>query len=169
MTLSVAVPAAAGAAAAGEIGINAALPDIEARIAALLQFNPQPGNFSADIQLAGQIISQLQLAISLGIQPPSLSVQIAIVLAIIADLEAVVLSINANLQIVLAFISLLATGGVYGYGYTGRVDGLGPALTTELASGLPGGNPGDAAQAIVLIATASAAKTAIATMFKVTP
>lgn len=169
LTLSAAVPAGEACAVAGAAGINAALPDIAARLAALAAFSPSPPSFSADLALAGQIITSINAAIALGLTPPSLSAQLAIVAALVADLQAAVLAINAQLAIVVGFSSLLATGGVFGYAYTGAANGLGAALTTQLATGFPGGAPGDSSHALVLATTSGGTWTAMQSVFKTTP
>lgn len=163
LSLAVAVPGAAGAAVAGAAGINAALPDIEARIAALASFAPSPGDFSADISLANNIIADANLAISVGLTPPSLSAQIAIIAALVADLEAAVVSINANLTIVTDLISLLAAAGVDAYAWDGANDAFGPALTTALGAGTAH------CSGLVLKTTSGATWTAMSTLFKVVP
>jgi hypothetical protein len=169
LSLSAALPGGAAACAAGQTGINLALPDIQARLAALASFTPSPGNLPALIALAESIIAAIEAAIAAGIIPPSLSAQIAIIAALVADLEAAVLAVNMQLSIVVNLLGLLASAGIFAYAYDGRTDGLGPALTTELAGGLPGGSGGDHCNAIVLATSVGATWTAMSTWMKVTP
>jgi hypothetical protein len=169
LSIGAAVPGGAAAAVAGAAGINLALPDIQARIAALASFAPLPPSLTADLVTANQILASIQAAITIGITPPSLSAQIAIVAGIVADLSAAVLSIDAQLSLILGFQSLLATAGVHGYTYAGRADQLGADFTTALASGFPGGAGADATNAILLATTIGATWTAMGGVFKVTP
>jgi hypothetical protein len=170
LSLAVALPGADGAAVAGEAGINGALPDIEARLDAMADFAPVDVDFAADLSFANDTVSAITLAIGTpGITPPSLGDQITIMAGIVADLTAAVSAVNANLAIVTGFISLLATAGVFGYAYAGPANGLGGALTTELASGFPGGSPTDSTHAIVLATTTPATWTAMQAVFKTTP
>jgi hypothetical protein len=142
------------------IAINLALPDLQARLDALLAFSPTPIDFHANIALAGQIAASIQAALDIGITPPSISVQIAIVADLIAALEV-------QLNAILAITGLFASAGIYAYAYDGRVDGLGPALTSELSGGLPGGAPGDHCNALVMVTSVGATWTAMSTVFKV--
>lgn len=169
ITIGAAVPGALAASVAGQAGINLALPDIQARLTALASFAPSLGDFSADIALAGQIIASINAAITAGITPPSLSAQVSLVAALIADLEAAVLSINAQLSIVLDFAALLGTAGVHAYHYTGRADQLGAGMTSELSSGFPGGAAGDSTNALILGTTSGTTWTAMSDVFKVAP
>jgi hypothetical protein len=163
------VPGAAAAAVAGAAGINAALPDIQARIAALASFSPAPVDFAAQLALAQQMVASITASISLGLPVPSIAAQIAIVAAQIAALEASVLAINANLTIVTDFQDLLTAAGIHVYAFDGQVQDLGNELDTELSGGVPGGSPTDASNALVMVTTVSATWTAISQVFKVAP
>lgn len=169
LTIGAAVPGAFDASVAGEAGINAALPDISARLAALASFSPQLIDFSVSIGIATDIIANLNAAITAGITPPDFTAQIAIVAAIVADLEAVVLDIDAKLTIVVDFLSLLATAGVHAYAYSGQADALGGEFTTELAGGFPGGAGTDSCNALLLATTDGATWTVMGSVFKTTP
>ena len=166
LTLAAALPGAAAGFAAGIDGISLALPDIQARLDALLAFSPQPISFTANVALAQQIVASLQLVISLGISPPDISAQIAIIASLVASLYATISLINARLSIVIDLSALLDAAGVFAYSYAGAADGLGPALTAELSAGFPGGTGGaQAANAIVLATTTPATWTAMQGVF----
>jgi hypothetical protein len=169
LTIGAALPGGASAAAAGELGINGALPDIQARITALAAFSPSLGNFTADLATAGQIIASINAALTGGITPPSLAAQLAAVAALVAELQAAALDVNAQLQIVLGFRALLATAGMHGYVYQGATNALGGALTDELATGFPGGGATAPAKVIVLGTTSDATWAAMSQVFKVAP
>jgi hypothetical protein len=169
LSLADAVPGAAAGAIAGQAGINGALPDIQARITALAAFSPSFGSFVADIALANSVIASINVAITAGLSPPSIGAQLAIVAAMVASLEATAVAIDANLTIVEDLLALLATAGVFAYAYAGTADGLGAALTTELAAGFPGGGPTDATNALVLATTSSPTWTAMTSLFKTAP
>jgi hypothetical protein len=125
MTLAVAIPGAAAAVAAGQAGIELALPDIEARLAALLEFKPTPIDFQAEYVLAQQIVAGIGMSISLGLVPPSIDAQLAIIAGLVADLTAAVVSVNAELKVAVDFLSLLASGSVRAYVYEGAERSLG--------------------------------------------
>lgn len=169
LSLAVALPAPTAAAVAGTTGINLALPDIEARLAALYSFKPAPIDFAVSLQLAQQIVASIQTAISLGIVPPSLAAQIAEISALIAQLLANVEAINVQLGIILDFQALLTPAGVHAYAYAGPVNQLGSELSAALSLGVPGGSPTDPSNALVLITTLAATWSAMAQIFKVTP
>lgn len=169
VSLSVACPGVAAGFAAGIAGINLALPDIQARLDALAAFSPQVEiSFAANIAVAQSIAASLQAAITAGLSPPSLSAQIAIVAALVAALELAVGQINAQLTVLIDLSALLSAAGVFLYSYSGRADGLGPALASELAGGFPGGSASDDTNALVLATTTAATWTAMSGLFKVT-
>ena len=165
LALSAVVPGAAAAAAAGEIGIEAALPGIQAQLTALASFTPtlDLGGLSGDITIAGNILADLQAALALGLTPPSLQAQLDIVAGLVLTLNNLVILINAQLQIILDLIALLATAGVDAYAYDGPADQLGAALTAQYAGDT------DHANALVLVTKIGATWTAMSTLFKVTP
>lgn len=169
LALSASIPAASVAASAGISGINAALPDIQARITALASFAPTDVSFAGQIALAEAMIVSIESAIALGIPEISISAQIAIVSALIAALEAAVVSINASLQVVIDFQSNLASVGIHTYVYDGDANDFGNEFNTEFSGGLPGGSPTDNAKAILLITSSGAGWTSIEDIFKTTP
>lgn len=169
LTLAQSLPGPTTGLAAGVSGINAALPDIAARLAALQAFTPQPVNFAAQLALAQLTLSGVQAGIAAGLVPPDISAQLAAVAALIADLLAAVTSINAQLTIITNLQGVLATAGLHVYVYSGQTDAAGADITAELAGGLPGGGPTDAANALLLITTIGATWTAIQQVFETTP
>jgi hypothetical protein len=169
LTIGAAVPGAASAAIAGFAGINAALPDILARLAALQAFAPLSVDFTAQLALAQAMVTSVQTGIALGIPVPSIAAQIAAVAALIAELLASVAGIAAQLEIVTDFQALLGAAGVHVYAYAGQTGSLGSELSTELTTGIPGGSPTDAANALVLVTTVPATWTAMSQVFQVTP
>jgi hypothetical protein len=169
LSIGQAVPGAAAAAVAGAAGINAALPDILARLEALAAFAPQPVSFTAQLALAQQMVTSIQLSIALGIPVPSIGAQIAAVTALIAELLAAVAAVNAQLVIVTDFQALLIAAGVHVYAYAGQVGALGGEFATELAGGVPGGSPTDASNALVLITSVPATWAAMSSVFQVVP
>ena len=151
MSIGVAVPA----------GLQAAVlaaADLQAQLTALASFQATVdfGGLSADITLAGEILASLQAALALGLTPPSVSVQFDIVAALAAVVQL-------QLNIVLGFINLFATAGVYVYAWDGQTDQLGAAVTTEFS--------GDAthSNAIILLTKLGATWTAMQAVFKTTP
>ena len=100
---------------------------------------------------------------------PDLGAQLAAIGALVAELTAMVATVQAQLQIVVNFQTLLATGGVHALVLSGPVNQLGTDLSGALSAGLPGGGPLDSGNALVLATTVGAAWSAISTMFKVTP
>lgn len=170
LTLAVAMPAAFDAALAGAAAINLGLPELNAQLAAFAAFTPLLGNFAADIALANSIIAAINAAIAAGIGEIGLDVQVAIVAALVLDLEAILLQINLNLTLILNFISLVAAGGVHAYAYDGQVGAFGVEVTAALSGGVPGGGgPTEHCNALVLATTIGATWTVMGQVFKVTP
>jgi hypothetical protein len=169
LSLGVAVPGAEAAAVAGIAGINGALPDIEARIAALEAFAPLPVDFGAQLLLAQQTVISIQSALTLGLPVPSIDDQIALVAAQLAALLATANAVHAQLSIVTGIKSLLEASGAFAYSVTNTVGGVGSDLSSVLAGGVPGGSPGDACHALLLLAVSPATWDAMSSLFKVTP
>lgn len=163
LSMAQALPGAQVAAAAGIAGINGALPDILARIAALQAFSPAPISFAFNIIEATKIVASLNLAIAAGITPPNIAAQIAQILALLAALEATVAAVNANLSIATDFVSGLAAAGIDAYAWDGSRNALGAALTSAL------GPSGTHANALVLVTTNGATWGAMQAVFKTTP
>ena len=146
----------------GQAAIEAVFPDLQARLDALLDFNPSTGSLSANLALAGQILANVQLMASIGIEPPSLSAQIAAVAAIVADL-------SARLEIALVFSDALGVAGLHSYRYSGEAGDLGSEFNVELAAGFPGGAASDHTEGILLATTVPGCWSALAQIMKVTP
>lgn len=155
LTLGAALPGASGA-------IQAALPDLQNRIAAMASFAPTTGSFAASLAAANATVQAIQSAISLGITLPDMDAQFALALAEIAALQAA-------LGVALAFSEALLAGGVHVYHYHGESGDMGGEFATELSGGLPGGAPTDDTHAIVLATTSPAAWSAMSSVFQVTP
>jgi hypothetical protein len=160
LALSAVVPGAAALGAAGELGINLALPDIQARLSALLAFTPTMPSLSADATLAANIVTDLQAAISIGVVPPDITAQLGIIAALVLDLQNKVIAINAQFSIIANLVGLLATAGVDLYAWDGAAEDLGGALTTQYT--------GDAAHAnaLVLVTKIGATWSVMGTLFK---
>ena len=163
LDLSTAIPGAALGASAGLTGINAALPDIEARLDALIAFAPAPIDFAAQLTLAQSIVTSIQAGIALGLTPPDISVQIAAVEALIAVLVAQASLANAQVTILLGLQATLTAGGVAAYAYDGTIANFGSELATAL------GGSGAHCNALVLLTTVPATWAAMGDVLKVTP
>lgn len=158
--------------AIGELKLSAELPqvslafgnellNVQAQVSALLAFTVAPPSFEADLDVAAQNIQALTLAVSLGITPPSISVQLAEVAAQLSILLGQLALLNA--------LAATLEASAHLYTYTGTVGALGTELQAELSGGLPGGSGADAGFAVVFVATAPAAVTALQSLFKTTP
>jgi len=165
MSIAVAVPAAAEANAALDVAIGIAAPNVTAQITAAASFTPSVSlSFLDMIAMAEQIIANIEAAIAAIPPIPvlDLDAQVNLALSVKADLEAMLLVVNAQLTIQLAIASLLATGGVVAYAWDGANDALGPALTTALGGATTHSN------AIILYTTSGATWTAMQSFFKTT-
>lgn len=168
MTLGDALPGAVGAAAAGIAGINLALPDILARIAALQSFLPTPVDFTAQLVLAQQTLQSVQATIALGLPVPDISAQLLAVQALIAALLAAVNAVNAQLDLITDFQAILGESGIYAYASDGTVANLGAELSSALST-TPGLAGPMHANSVILVAATPAAWAAIQGVFQVTP
>lgn len=163
MSVGAAVPGAAAAVTAGISGINGALPDILARIAALQAFAPTPVDFTAQLALAQGTLGSVQAAITAGLPVPDIAAQIAIVAAIVADLLAQVAAVNVQLDALVALQAPLAVAGVGAYVFDGQLGSLGGELAAEIGTGTAHAN------ALVLVTTESTAWAGLSAIVKVTP
>lgn len=165
MSIAVAVPAAAEANAALDVAIGIAAPNVTAQITAAAGFTPSVSlSFLDMIAMAEQIIANIEAAIAAIPPIPvlDLDAQVTLALDVKADLEAMLLVVNAQLTIQLAIASLLATAGVVAYAWDGANDALGPALTAALGGATTHSN------AIILYTTSGATWTAMQSFFKTT-
>jgi hypothetical protein len=142
----------------------AAEADLQAKIAALVGFSATVSlSVGAQITLAESILASLQVALSLGIEAPSIQVQIDAVAALLV-------AIRAELQLIEDLFGLLAAAGVHAWAYDGTASGFGATLSTALATGLPGGGgPAEHINALVFATSVSATWTAMGEIFRTTP
>lgn len=137
---------------------------------------------SVEGNLTAQLVAAGSLSLALNVGPPS--IETAAQIGATATLQAAAsvtgpyfgLAIDANLLAIAAIEAQLAAlagilvalgkAGVFLYQYNGTTDTLGSSLQTSLASGLPGGAPGDHVDALCLIASTPAAWAAMQTVMK---
>lgn len=161
LTLGAVVPAAAEAAVAIDVTADIAAPDVSAQLTALASFTPVAElSLAAQLEIAQAIVANIQQAITLGITPPSLTLQAEIAAGITADLTAKLGTIEAQVAIAAALQALLATGGVRLLRYSGAQNAFG----AELAAAL-GPDP-SSCNALVLLTTSGATWTAMQGVFK---
>lgn len=161
LTLGVVVPGAASAAVAIDVACGIAAPNVSAQLEALASFTPSAGlSLAAQLSIAQSIVTNIQASIALGIEPPSLADQVAAAAAIIAQLQAQLVTVEAQAAIGVALAGLLATGGVRLLTYAGAVEDLGPEVAEWL-----GADPASC-NALVLIATSGGTWAAMQGVFK---
>ena len=146
------IPTVATALAAAEGDMEGTLAGA---LASSLQVTVDPPTITGAIQAAGQILGELEASVSLG--PAAFGFSAQMQLDLIAELT-IALKIIADLTI--AF----GSAGIELYTYTGMASQFGPAVSSETSSGLPGGQPNDIVNALVL---ATRFPTAFAALIKV--
>lgn len=155
MSISTLLPAPVGV-------LLTAMADVQVKLSAMIAFSLQLGlpalSISAQLALAATITASLEA--SIGITPPSISAQLEITLAVIAQLRLL-------LQIYIDLFALL-TASVRVYAYDGTVAGMGATLTTALAAGFPGGT-GSAqhCNALIIATELDASWAAMSAVFRV--
>lgn len=169
LTVAGAVPGAEAAVNAGMAGIDPGLSNLLSQLGALTAYVPVPIDFSAQLLEAQKLVAGLNAAVTGGLTPPSLDVQLAALQVSIDALQLSVDAINAQLSILTGLQGPLGTAGLHGYAFDGIVTTLGGELAFELSSGVPGGTPTDHANAVVFVTTSSAAWAAMGEIFKVAP
>ncbi|XXX73874.1 hypothetical protein WMF30_40130 [Sorangium sp. So ce134] len=161
LTLAVVVPAAAEAMAAIDVACGVAAPNVSAQLTALASFTPSAGlTLAQQLEIAQAIVSNIQNAISLGLESPSLEAQVAAAAAITADLQAQLLTVQAQLDIAVVLQGLLATAGVRLLKYVGPQNAFGAELAAEL------GPAATATYALVLLTNGGDAWTSMQGVFK---
>lgn len=160
----------------GAISLGVALPTVEV-------------DFGLAVSILGGDKSQLELAISAGITPPSVAVNLGADMCVDASADftaaisagitppsvsssltavaALIADITADLDIIVHLGSLLATSGVAFYAYNGAAAGFGSAIGADVALGIYGGSgPSQTIDALIYLAGASSpGGTAIGAMF----
>jgi hypothetical protein len=162
------LPGGVAVAAAGAAGINAVLPDLAGRLAALLSWTPTPISIAAQLTQLTAMITALNAQLTLGIAPPSLATQLANLAALIAELQGLVNGVELQLTYVTEFQALLGAAGVHAFAYDGATGDLPASLLSALAS-VPGVGPADHCNALALLTTIPATWAALAQILKVTP
>ncbi|KYF64528.1 hypothetical protein [Sorangium cellulosum] len=161
LTLGVVVPGAASAAAAIDVACGVAAPNVSAQLTALASFTPSAGlTLVQQLEIAQNIVSNIQDAIALGLESPSLAVQAAVAAAITADLQAKLLTVQAQLDAAVELQGLLATGGVRLLKFVGVQNAFGAELAAELGPG------SGATYALVLLTNGGDAWTAVEGVLK---
>jgi hypothetical protein len=140
------------------------MPDIAARLAALLAFTPTPIVFSESLTLAMQTVASIEAAIALALPAPDISAQMAIIAAQVAAVAAQVAAINAQLAVLVALESPLAVGGVFAYAYDGAAATLGAELGAAVVADMTGH-----VNALLLVTPSPVAWAAVSDVMKVTP
>lgn len=160
LTLAAAVPGPLPLLLAAQAQLQAQLDATLAMQATLTLTIPNP--LAQLIALAEQILHNLEQMLAIGLEPPTINLQLEIVLSVIAALEL-------QLSLFLGFGTVMATGGVFAYVYDGSTAGAGAEFSTVLAGGFPGHSGVDHCNMLVLGCVASATWTAMQTVFKTSP
>lgn len=173
LDIGTSIPAATAAAAAGAGGINAAFPDVAARLAALeaeiaaLATMPPLPSFADMLARANALVTAITTAIATpGLPPPpSISSAIAALSATVADLTAMTATLNAQLTLITTFQGLLAAAGIEVIAFDGDVSSFATDVGSALLAHIPSGH----CNALVLATADGATWSAMSTVFKVTP
>lgn len=164
-TIGASMPGAAVVASMGSSGINAALPTLEGQLEGLQSYKPTPIVITAQIAQCEALIAALKLQVSLGLPPPSILEQLKNIAALIVSLTATIGGINASLNLILAFQSLLVAAGLHLLVFAGDKASFGSEVGSLVAT-LPG--PA-AVQSLVLVTSEAATWDALSKIMKVAP
>jgi hypothetical protein len=140
------------------IAVGPLIANVEAEVAALLNFSVTLPSIELDLDVNAQIAAGLNLNLALGVTPPGIDLQLELTLALLLELQL-------QLQLLLELKNAMLAS-VHLYEYTGQVGSFGTELQAELSGGLPGGGSTDEAFAVVLVATAAPAIAALKSLFK---
>lgn len=172
LSVGASIPSATASAAAGAGGINAAFPDVAARLAALqaeviaLGAMPPLPSFADMLLKAQALVASITIAIATpGLPPPpSIATAIAALSATIADLVTMTATLNAQLSVITTFQGYLAAAGVEAVAHDGDVTTFGAETQAVLSTHLAGH-----INAITLATSNSGTWAAMSNVFKVTP
>jgi hypothetical protein len=165
-SLAVAVPGAATANVALDVAASIAAPNVSAQITAAASFTPSLSlGLDQLLAIANAILDNIAAAIAAIPPIPvlSLDAQVALAASVKADLDAMLLVVEAQVAIQIQIAALLATGGVVAYAWDGANNALGAALAAELGGATTHSN------AIILYTTSGVTWTAMQGLFKTTP
>lgn len=166
LSLGVAVPGALEANTALDVACGIAAPNVSAQIAAAASFTPSASlGLDQLLAIAEAILDNINAAIAAIPPIPilDLSAQVALAADVKADLDAMLVTVAAQVAIQVDIAGLLATGGVVAYAWDGPNSSLGPALTAAL------GGAATQSYAVILYTTSGASWTAMQGLFKTTP
>lgn len=161
LTLGAVVPVALSATAAATASLNAQLPELQIKLASLLELSARvalvPPTIAASIQTVIALNASLVAALSVG--APAVMVDVSGLLAVMAQLSADIGALTLQLQVILGIEAQLGGASVHLLRYDGTASGLVP-------EGIPGVSAGADVHAIVVLASTSAAWGAIQSVFK---
>jgi hypothetical protein len=139
------------------------LTGLQSQLAALATWQPSVViSFAAQIQLCQDIIASLEAAIAAGVTPPTIAVQVNLMVAVVAALRG-------SIQLMLNFQTLLASGGVFAYAWDGPMPNLGAVITSEFSAGFRDGSGLSQGYALILGTSLSATWASMGGVFKLTP
>jgi hypothetical protein len=173
LSVGASIPAATASAVAGAGGINAAFPDVAARLSALqaqviaLAGMPPLPSFVDMLAKAQALVVSITLAIATpGLPPPpTIATAIAALSATIGDLVTMTAALNAQLTVITTFQAQLAAAGVEVVAFSGTRNNFGTEVQTELNAHLPN----TTVNGVALVTADGATWTAMSNVFKVTP
>ena len=170
LTLGACVPTAAFAYAELVASINLMLPELNAKIAGLLALQVSlgitPPSLSLNLQAAIDLVASLQVGLELDL--PGIDFQLTAVADLLAELNVFLGALNAKLALALGALLTLGTPGIFAYQYTGATPGIGSEVDGIIAGAPPGEGPTGQCVAWVFVAADAGAIAAAQSVF-VTP
>lgn len=159
VTLGGALPTALTAQAGLVAAVNTSLPEVQARVAGLLNVQAalvvSPPDLTGTIAAVAQVAAMLQAAIS----GPTVTLQVAAIAVILAELEVILGLLQAQLAFAAALGATLGTAGIHMLSYVGSADQAGPQLSALLPP--PGVAPTDQVGGVLLLGAAGAPTAAL--------
>lgn len=159
-TIGGAAPALSTAVAALDASVNVSLGEVQAKlsgaIAAMAAIEVSPPTLASQLQGLLAAAAALQAMIALGLTGGS--VNVAAMVAAIAELQASLGKLQASLALSASLGATLGTAGIYVYEWSGRAGDAVPG-------GLPGIAPDSESWGVLNVGATSAAISALATVF----
>lgn len=161
LTLGQILPLPTSAQLALDATLGDTVPDVQARIAGLLEITVRPPPALADLIAAAQnLLSALQALLAAPLP------DVAATATALADLQLTLQGLNVRVALSLQLGDFLSSAGVHYYVFNGKASQVGPELAALLSTGLPGGTLDQSVAGCFLLASDGGAITALRAVLK---
>jgi hypothetical protein len=142
--------------------------DLEGAITLAAMLGINPPTLALNISATVQLLADMNIALTASL--PQVTFQLSAILALVAQISPIVASLSASLSVSLPFAELLGTAGIQVLSYSGTGAAFGAAVTQELGNSWPDGTPATTnTSGFILASTANPTWVALQTFFTAIP